>query len=94
MFGNVQIAGLVVFYATAVLSIPIGQAVLRKVVAKLGGTDKAAERLGVSPGIVGRYLDGSAPVPDTVLLRAVDVVLDEFQQAPSGESKPFSRSAR
>jgi hypothetical protein len=72
--------------------LPIGQAVLQKVVEKLGGLYAAAVQLGVSPRVISHYLDGTTRVPDALLLRAVDIVLDEFQQSPSGASQPFDRS--
>ena len=59
---------------------------------KLGGLYAAAVQLGVPYGVISRYLDGTTPVPDVVLLRAVDIVLEEFQQSPSGASQPFDRS--
>lgn len=72
----------------------MGRAVLVKVVDKLGGIAAAAARLGVAPASLNRFLDGTVPVPvpDAVLLRAVDIVLDEFQQDPSGKSQPFNRT--
>ena len=73
-------------------TIPVGRAVFQKVVAKLGGFYEAAQRLGVPHALVSRYLDGRSPVPDAILLRALDIVLDEFQQDPWGASQPFNRS--
>jgi hypothetical protein len=55
---------------------PVGQAVLQKVVAKVGGIYQAAAQLGIPPMAMNRFVDGTAPVPDHVLLRAVDLVLD------------------
>ena len=73
--------------------VPVGQALLEKVAANLGGEVQAAERLGLPLELMRRYLSGTTPVPDTVLLRAVDVVLDEFQQdSPGGKSQPFDRN--
>ncbi len=72
----------------------MGRAVLVKVVEKLGGTAAAAARLGVGPASLNGFLDGTVPVPDAVLLRAVDIVLDEFQQEPAGKSQPFNRTER
>jgi hypothetical protein len=61
-------------------TIPVGQAVLLKVVATLGGTAMAAECLAISPTLISRFLDGKIPVPDGVLLRAVDIVLGHPQE--------------
>jgi plasmid maintenance system antidote protein VapI len=57
-------------------TIPVGQAVLHKVVANLGSLYEAAVKLGIPPRTIRRFLEGKAPVPDTVLLRAVDVLDD------------------
>ena len=65
-------------------SIPIGQAVLQKVVAKLGGSFAAAVQLGVEPPILSRFLDGTTPVPDLLLLCAVDMVLDDLHGLATG----------
>ena len=71
--------------------IPIGQAVLQKVVDRLGGIGPASVRLGISASLIAKFLDGTIFVPDTVLLRAVDVVLDEQPSIPTG-SQPFQRA--
>jgi hypothetical protein len=65
-------------------SIPIGQAVLQKVVVKLGGSFAAAAQLGVEPSLLSRFLDGTTPVPDLLLLRAVDIVLDDLHGLATG----------
>lgn len=70
--------------------VPIGQAVLLKVVAKLGGSYVAASQLGVSQWALERFLEGTVPVPDPVLLRAVDIVLDDLQVRPA-DSQTFRR---
>jgi hypothetical protein len=73
--------------------ISIRQAVLQRVVAKLGGTYAAAVQLDVSPLAIRLFLNGAAAVPDAILLRAVDIVLDEFDRHEvSGKSQPFNRS--
>jgi hypothetical protein len=63
-------------------------------VAKLGGVEAAAAHLGVEPSLMRRFLDGRASVPDAVLLRAVDMVLDELHGIRGGGSQPFSRTKR
>jgi hypothetical protein len=68
--------------------IPVGRAVLQKVVVKFGGLYAAAAQLAVQPVVVSSYLDGTAPVPDHVLLRAVDIVLDESRQATGRRACP------
>ncbi len=51
----------------------LGQEVISRVVKKLGSVDLAAARLGIRPGLVERFVDGLSPVPDTVLLKALDL---------------------
>jgi len=60
----------------------IGQRVIAKVVNKLGGVDTAAATLGISASLLLCFLEGTRSVPDTLLLRAVDYVLDEFPELP------------
>ena len=72
-------------------SITLAQAVLQRVVAKLG--DAAASQLGLSQAAFVRFLNGTEALPTLVLLRAVDIVLDEVQHIPSPESRPFNRTA-
>jgi hypothetical protein len=50
----------------------LGQQVLERLVARLGGTDQAAKALGISDTLVQHLLSGRIPVPDSVLLKAVD----------------------
>lgn len=71
-------------------SITVAQAVLQRVVAKLG--DAAASQLGVTEAAFARFLDGTEALPDRVLLRAVDIVLDELQHIPSAESAHLNRA--
>ena len=55
----------------------IGQRVLIKVVDKLGGLNEAALRWEIAPSLLHRFVTGTAEVPDLILLRAVDLVLEE-----------------
>ena len=59
-------------------SIPLGRAVIQKLVAQVGGTLAAAVALGVLQAAVERYVDGSRPVPNVLLMRAVDLIVDEY----------------
>ena len=60
----------------------LGQRLIVKVVNKLGGIDLAAARLEISPSLLMRFVEGTMSVPDAVLLRAVDHVLDELPERP------------
>jgi len=71
-------------------SITVAQAVLQRVVAKLG--DAAASQLGVTRAAFALFLNGTEALPDRVFLRAVDIVLDELQHIISAESAHLNRS--
>lgn len=60
----------------------VGQEVIARLVTKLGSVEKAARRLGIRPGLVQRFLDGSVQVPDQVMLKAIDVVNEANDAAP------------
>lgn len=60
----------------------VGQEMIARLVDKLGGVEKAARRLGIRPGLVQRFLDGSVQVPDQVMLKAIDVVNEANDAAP------------
>jgi hypothetical protein len=62
----------------------LGQHVLERVVAKYGAV-QAAVRLGIADPLLRHMLSGLFPVPDSVLLKAVDV-LDETP-APAVDPK-------
>jgi hypothetical protein len=51
-----------------------GQQVLERLVAMLESEQEAAARLGISTTLLRRFLNGSIPVPDQVLLKAVDLL--------------------
>jgi DNA-binding transcriptional regulator YdaS (Cro superfamily) len=70
--------------------ITIGQQVLEKVVQRLGGPQQAAARLGISPSLLDRFLEGTMAVPDAVLLKAVDLTLDSTPQEPVPAVRPAS----
>ena len=50
-----------------------GQRFLVELVKHLGGAAVAARRLGVSERLLARFLDGSTPVPESILLRMMDL---------------------
>jgi len=53
-----------------------GRQVLARVVEKLGSVEHAAARLGVSATLLQRFLSGTIPLPDQLLLKAMDLVVD------------------
>ena len=58
-----------------------GVQLLRAAADIVGGMDALAERLEIGQRLLGRFMEGSRALPDGVLLRAVDIVL-ENQRAP------------
>jgi len=52
-----------------------GQAILQRIVSQLG-LEEGSYRLGISQQALRVYLNGTASVPDSLLLRAVDVLTD------------------
>jgi hypothetical protein len=55
----------------------IGQRVLERASQKLGEIELAT-RLGISKIVLRLMLSGVQPVPDPILLKAIDVVMDEL----------------
>jgi hypothetical protein len=53
-----------------------GRRVLIKVVQQYGA-DGAAARLGISPTLLGRFLAGLMVVPDSLLIRAIDLLPED-----------------
>lgn len=72
----------------------MGQRVLSRAVAKLQSLEDAATYLGVSEFVLRAYLEGRRPVPDAILLKAVDLVMDDqalgIPPAPPQPGKPKS----
>jgi hypothetical protein len=71
----------------------IGQRILVKVVNKLGGLEKASLELDIPSRILMRFIEGKVSVPDAILLRAMDHVLDETS-ARVPPATPFSERAK
>lgn len=53
-----------------------GHLVLARVVETLGSVEHAAARLGVSVTLLQRFLSGTVALPDQLLLKAMDLVVD------------------
>lgn len=70
----------------------VGQEVISRLVRKLGGVETAAARLGIRPGLVQRFTDGLAQVPDAVLLKALDLMAAPTESPPA--LKPASNGPK
>lgn len=62
---------------------------LLKVAADIaGGVRELAERLEISERLLERFMEGVRPLPDFLVLRAVDVVLEDRQsRTPSSSTR-------
>jgi hypothetical protein len=54
----------------------------------VGGVDILAERLAVTPEMLGRYLRGESVIPPEVFLKATEIITAKAI-ADAGVSKPF-----
>ena len=72
----------------------LGQQVLVKLVARLGGAEAAAHRLGVSDSLLTRFIEGSVPAPDALVLQAVDVVFGVPLSELNSEQEDFAERLR
>ena len=66
----------------------LGKEVIVRLVSKLGSVQKAAARLGMRPGLVQRFVDGTSQVPDSVLLKALDAMSEPVAPALQPQSPP------
>jgi hypothetical protein len=58
----------------------------------LGGEDRLAEYLNVDATLLRAYLKGRRPFPDLLLLRTVDVLLNNMRRRLSSETRQTSPS--
>jgi len=66
----------------------LGKEVIVRLVSKLGSVEKAAARLGIRPGLVQRFVEGTSQVPDSLLLKALDAMSDPVVPALQPQSPP------
>ena len=50
---------------------------LRTAAEIVGGERQLADRLGISETLLSKFIDDGLPLPDTLFLRAVDIVLSQ-----------------
>jgi hypothetical protein len=65
--------------------------VLAKAAVQSGGVARLGERLGIGARLLGEYITGVRPVPDSLFLAAIDVVLEDLpepQRAARGDGLP------
>lgn len=67
---------------------------LARAAVRLGGVEQLASRLGVSPRVLKLYIEGHEAVPDSLLLRVIDLVLDDLPDERSGQRTGESGASR
>jgi DNA-binding transcriptional regulator YdaS (Cro superfamily) len=56
-----------------------GKELIARLVRKLGSAEAAAARLGIRPTLVERFAEGLVKVPDSVLLKALDLMTEPLE---------------
>jgi hypothetical protein len=82
VYGSEQSGKAEVGYPRFLDSVHLSQALLRKVIAKVGGPFSAAKQLGISPWTLNHCLRGGAALEDDVLQRAMNIVREKSQGHP------------
>jgi AcrR family transcriptional regulator len=60
---------------------------LAHIAVRMGGVDQIAKRLKLSARVVRLYIEGKEQIPDALVLRAVDLILDELDGLKSAPSR-------
>ena len=58
----------------------------------VGGNDALAARLGIGAKTLARFLDDTRPLPDALLLRAVDLILADRQSKLLTDCRPVAET--
>jgi hypothetical protein len=61
---------------------PLYAECVQRAAALLGGDGALAARLGVTPRLVERWLDGRSAIPESMFLRVVDILLISLPPKP------------
>lgn len=56
--------------------------ILARAAVLIGGAEALASRLDITVPILKRYLEGVEEIPSSVLLRAIDIILDDLRDQP------------
>jgi hypothetical protein len=59
-------------------TVRVGRRVLARAAAKLGGVEPLAAYLKIGQRVLQYYITGREPVPDALVLRAIDVILEDI----------------
>lgn len=61
------------------------RAILARAAAKLGGVVELGARLDVSHRLLEHYIKGTEPIPDGLLLRAIDLIMEQPPDSPPSD---------
>jgi hypothetical protein len=64
------------------MAIESARRVLARTAAQVGGIPRLASELELSERILRRYILGKEPIPEGLMLRVIDVLLDQLPQPP------------
>ena len=56
--------------------------ILAKAAVKVGGAEVLASRLDITARALKMYLEGDQEIPDSLLLRAIDIIIEDLPQPP------------
>jgi hypothetical protein len=57
--------------------------ILARAAVLIGGAEILASRLAINAGMLRMYLEGNEEIPRSVLLQAIDIILEELPKLPS-----------
>ena len=66
--------------------VPIQKAsrqILAKAAVKVGGAEVLASRLGITARLLKMYLEGDQEIPDSLLLHAIDIIIEDLPPPPA-----------
>lgn len=72
-------------------AVPIQKAsrqILAKAAVTVGGAEMLASRLQVTAQVLKLYLEGDREIPDPLLLRAIDIIIEDLPQPPPNPRDP------
>ena len=67
---------------------------LARAAVRLGGVDALASQLEISERVLTLYIQGHGAVPDSLLLRVIDVILDTLPDENTNEHARQSHASR
>lgn len=67
---------------------------LARAAVRLGGVDALASQLEISQRVLTLYIDGHEAVPDSLLLRVIDVILEDLTDQNTSEHPGQSHGSR